>query len=219
MAYEPAPPTTLERGKERARRAARGDRGLVLLGIVGALVIATVLAFLVGRSTNDSTADPIERSSPLRILPIQRAGDFDPQGDDNSENSDQARLAIDDKLTTGWPTSTYLGQAKLGGLKDGVGLVLDLGGPREVDSVRVRLAGTPTSFSIYVSPSDTTKVPGTLRGLRRVAVLNDAGTDATVSLDSGILTRYVVVWLRSVPEVQEGQFRGEIREVDIRGRS
>jgi len=217
-AYEPAPPTTLERGKARARRAARGDRGLVLLGIVGALVIATVLAFLVGRSTNDS-ADPIERSSPLRILPIQRAGDFDPHGDDKSENSDEARLAIDDNLTTGWRTSTYLGSAELGGLKDGVGLVLDLGGQRDVDSLRVRLAGEPTSFSIYASPSTATKIPTRLRDLRRVAVLNDAGTDATVSLGSGILTRYVVVWLRSLPAVDDGGFRGEIREVVIRGRS
>lgn len=218
-AYEPAPPTTLERGKERAKRAARGDRGLVLLGIVGALLIAMVLAFLVGRSTTGGEADPIERTSPLRILPIQRAGDFDPQGDDKSENSDQARLAIDDKLSTGWRTSTYLGSPELGGLKDGVGLVLDLGGPRDVDSLRVHLAGAPTSLSIYASPSTAAKVPRSLRDLRRVAVLNDAGTDATVSLGSGILTRYVVVWLRSLPEVDDDGFRGEIREVVIRGRS
>lgn len=217
-AYEPAPPTTLERGKERARRAAKGDRGLVLLGIVVALVIATVLAFLVGRSTNDS-ADPIERSSPVRVLPIQRVGDFDPQGDNRTENPEQARLAVDGELATGWQTSTYLGSPELGGLKDGVGIVLDLGGPREVDSLRVRLAGTPTSFSIYASSSTTKRVPGTLRGLRRVAVLNDAGTDAAVSLGSGVLTRYIVVWLRSLPEVEEDGFRGEIREVVIRGRS
>ena len=189
-AYEPAPPTTLERGKERARRAAKGDRGLVLLGIVGALVIATVLAFLVGRSTNDSA--PSRSSAAARCASSRsnaRATSI-PQGDDESENPEQARLAIDDKLSTGWRTSTYLGSPELGGLKDGVGLVLDLGGPREVDSVRVRLAGEPTSFSIYASASTTTKVPRTLRGLRRVAVLNDAGTDATVSLGSGILTRY-----------------------------
>ncbi len=219
-AYEPAPPTTLERGKLRARRAAKGDRGLVLLGIVGALVIASVLAFLVGRSTNDDKGgDPIEQTSPLRILPIQRAGDFDPQGDDTSENPEEARLAIDDKLSTGWQTSKYLGSPEMGGLKDGVGIVLDLGGPREVDSLRVRLAGEPTSFSIYASSSTAANAPTTLRGLRRVAVLNDAGTDATVSLESGILTRYVVVWLRSLPEVDDDGFRGEIREVVIRGRS
>ncbi|MEJ7634664.1 protein kinase family protein [Aeromicrobium sp.] len=217
-AYEPAPPTPLERGKLRARRAAKGDRGLVLLGIVGALVILTVLAFLVGRSTDDS-AEPIGKSSPVRVLPVQRVGDFDPQGEDRRENSEQARRAIDGKLATGWQTATYLGAAELGNLKDGVGIVLDLGGPREVDSLRVRLEGAPTSFSIYASQPARNKVPRTLQGLRRVAVLDRAGTDATVSLQSGILTRYVVVWLRSVPEVDEGRFRGEIREVVVSGRS
>lgn len=217
-AYEPAPPTTLQRGKERARRAARGDRGLVLLGVAVALVILTILAFLVGRSTTDS-AEPVDQATPLRMLPVQRVADFDPQGEDDGENADQARRAIDGELSTGWRTSTYLGSAELGGLKDGVGIVLDLGGSREVDSLRVRLAGVPTDLSIYASSSSTARTPSTLRDLRRVAVLNDARTDATVSLQSGILTRYVVVWLRSLPEIEDGGFRGEIREVVVRGRS
>jgi hypothetical protein len=50
-------------------------------------------------------------------------------------------------------------------------------------------------------------------------VLNDAGPDATVTLPSGVLTRYIVVWLRSLPQVADGTFRGEIREIVVRGRS
>jgi hypothetical protein len=217
-AYEPAPPTTLERGRQRARRAAKGDRGLVLLGIVGALLLASVLAFLVGRSTTESPPR-VDQESSLRILPAQGARDFDPQGQDGAENPDQARRTIDGKLTTGWQTSSYLGSAELGGLKDGVGVVLDLGGPRDVESVRVRLKGQPTSLSIYASSASADAVPRTLRGLRRVAVLNDAGPDATVTLPSGVLTRYIVVWLRSLPQVADGTFRGEIREIVVRGRS
>lgn len=216
-AYDPAPPTTFERGKEKARLAAKGDRLLVLLGVVGALALAIVLAFLVGRSTNDST-DPVANASPLRTLPIQRVADFDPQGEDKEENPDDAKLAADGDPLTGWRTATYFGSPKLGGLKDGVGVVLDLGGPREVDSLRVRLEGSPTSFSIFASTSTATSAPRTLKGLREVATPNRSGIDAAVSLRSGILTRYVVVWLRVVPEVGDGEFRGEIREVTIRGR-
>ncbi|MGA8987099.1 protein kinase family protein [Aeromicrobium sp.] len=217
-AYEPAPPTTLQRGKLRARRAAKGDRGLVLLGLLGALLIASVLAFLVGRSTGGSTS-PVDRTSPSRILPVQRAADFDPQGEDGSENPVQVKLAIDGDMRTGWRTATYFGSAELGGLKDGVGIVLDLGGPREVDSLRVRLGGRPTSFSIYASSSSASRTPTSLSGLRRVAVLNRAGTDSSVSLQSGLLTRYVVVWLRKVPRIDADGFRGEIREIVVRGRS
>lgn len=217
-AYDPLPPTTLERGRERARRAATGDRGLVLLGVLGALAILTVLAFLVGRSTND-TKGTVDQASPIRALPVQRVRDFDPQGEDGSENPADAALATDGDLSTGWQTSTYFGSAELGGLKDGVGIIVDLGGPREVDSLRIRLAGEPTSLSIFTTRAPNGRAPRTLAGLRQVAKLNRTGPDATVSLPRGVMTRYVVVWLRSVPQVSDGKFRGEIREVAVRGRS
>lgn len=217
-AYDPAPPTTFEKGKERAARATKGDRGLVLLGVVGTLVIAALLAFLVSRSTDDATG-PIDASSPIRALPIQRVVDFDPQGEDRSENPGDAKLAVDGNLSTGWRTSTYFGDAELGGLKDGVGIMLDLGGPREVDSLRVQLEGEPTDLSVYASSPEGARPPRTLSGLRRLAVLERSGTDATVSVPSGVMTRYLIVWLRSVPLVADGEFRGEIREVTVRGRS
>lgn len=218
-AYEPAPPTTMERHVERARRAARGDRGLVLLGVAVAVLIATVLAFMAGRSSNNGPSSPIDESSPIRVLPVQRIGDFDPLGEDREENPSQARRAVDGNVESGWRTSTYFGSPEFGQVKDGVGLVLDLGGSREVDSVSVQLAGTPTDLSVYTASAGTDRVPKTLDDLHEVAVLDQARADATIALQSGELTRYVVVWLRSVPEINPGEFRGEVREVVVRGRS
>ncbi|MDX6278332.1 MAG: hypothetical protein QOJ72_2460 [Nocardioidaceae bacterium] len=215
-AYDPAPPTTLERNKARARRAARGDRGLVLLGIVGALLLGTILAFLVSRSTHDSKG-AVNSSSPVRLLPVQRVTDFDPQGD-KTENPRQAPLAADGNLRTGWQTSLYLGSATLGGLKNGVGIVLDLGGAREVDTLRIRLAGSPTSFSVFAAPAGS-RAPTKIAGLRRVAQVGRSSGDSSITVQSGLKTRYLVVWLQSLPKVGEGQFRGEIREVIVRGRS
>lgn len=217
-AFEPAPPTTFERGKESAKRAARGDRGLILLGVVGALVIVSLIGFLVSRST-DRGSDPIDDSSPVRVLPVQRAIDFDPQGDDGRENRDQAPLAVDGVAGTGWQTSTYLGSPRLGGVKDGVGLVLDLGGLREVDSLRLRLTGDPTSLVIYTAAEQVTRTPRSRRDLSAVATVDAAGSDASIALPSDIVTRYVVVWLTSLPEVEPGVFRGEITDVVVRGRS
>ncbi len=216
-AYEPAPPTTFERGKARARRAARGDRGLVLLGIVGALLLLSLLGFLVSRSGAEPS-DAIDDSSPVRVLPIQEAIDFDPLGD-KEENPDQAPLAIDGLSETAWQTSTYFNSAALGGLKDGVGLILDLGGPREVDSLRLRFGGEPTSLVVYAAPRKADEVPRSRRDLESVATVDAAGADASISLRSGVVTRFVVVWLTSLPEVEPDRFRGEIRDVQIRGRS
>jgi hypothetical protein len=217
-AFQPAPPTTFERGKLKARRAAKGDRGLVLLGVAGALVILSLIGVLVSRQ-NDRAADPIDDSTPVRVLPVQRATDFDPQGEDGRENREQAGLAVDGVPATGWQTSTYLGSPELGGVKDGVGIVLDLGGLREVDSLRLRLEGAPTSIVVYSAAEGTERTPRARRGLTSVATVDNAGADASISLPSGIVTRYVVVWLTSLPEVEPGVFRGEIKDVVVRGRS
>jgi hypothetical protein len=217
-AYEPAPPTTFERGKQRARKAAKGDRGLVLLGVVGALVILSLIGLLVTRSGSHSSG-PVDESSPVRVLPLQRAADLDPQGEDGEENRADVGMAIDGLPETGWRTSTYLGSPDLGGLKDGVGLVLDLGGLREVDSLRLGLSGAPTSLVVYAAAESVDRTPRSRRDLTAVATVDAAGSDASISLRSGIVTRYVVVWLTRLPEVEPGSFRGEIRDVVVRGRS
>lgn len=217
-AYEPAPPTTLERGRARARRAARGDRGLVLLGVVGALLLMSLMALLVSRSDPDPVG-PEDPTSPVRVLPVQRVVDFDPQGEDGRENPQLTRLVVDGRPATGWRTATYFGNARLGGLKDGVGIVLDLGGAREVTSMRLRLAGDPTDLTLYTAPDDTRRAPGSRGGLTEVATLEEASRDASISLPRGTVTRYLVVWLTSLPQIGEGEFRGEIREVVVRGRS
>lgn len=218
-AHQPAPPTTFERGRARARRAAKGDRGLVLVGVVGAVVIATLVAVLATRTQDHDSTDPVKVSSAVRVLPVQSAVDFDPQGEDRRENPDLAPAAIDGLPDTGWRTATYFGSGRLGGLKDGVGLLLDLGGMREVASLRIRLAGDPTDLAIYSAPDASSRAPRTLDGFTEVAALAGSGTDASLSLRSGVVTRYVVVWLTSVPEIAPGSFRGEIREVVVRGRS
>ena len=219
-AFEPAPPTTFERGKERAIRATRGsDRALILTGIGVVVVIAALLAFLVGRSTDDGGSSPLSNSAPPRLLDVATTSDFDPFGSDGSENPNEARLASDGDTETGWRTSTYFGNSQLGGLKPGVGLVFDLGGPREIDSIRVRLAGQPTDVRIYASKSGAAAAPTSLEGLSRVASLDNVVLDGLTNFGRGVLTRYVVVMLTNLPSIGDGRYRGEIREVTFRGRS
>ncbi|WP_375001279.1 protein kinase [Aeromicrobium sp. CTD01-1L150] len=218
-AYEPAPPTPFERGKARAVRATQGDRGLVLLGVVGVIALLTFLGFLAfGSDSADPVADPAPTptSAVVGTLPVQEVLDFDPQGQDREENPDQVGNVLDGDPTTGWQTSTYYNQATLGGLKDGVGLILDLGAPREVESVRVALAGDGTDVTIFAATA-ASDLPNSLEGLRRVATIEDAGADITVSFPDDIITRQVVVWLQRLPQIDDGEYRGEIREVSVRG--
>ena len=218
-AYDPAPPTTLERGKARALDAAKGDRRYVLAGVAVVVLLASILGYAVSRSTGGGgEPGPDGPTSAVRALPVAAVNDFDPQGEDAAENPDQVARVVDGNVRTGWRTTTYFGQAALGGLKDGVGVVLDLGGPRELSSLRIQLAGGATNVSVYAS-SPGADEPRTLKGLRRIAVLDAAGPDVSVSVPSGLLTRYVVVWLTELPEVEPDNFRGEIREITVHGRT
>ncbi|MCD9154410.1 protein kinase family protein [Aeromicrobium duanguangcaii] len=219
-AFAPKPPTRRERLATRMQSMTHGDRALILLGLVTAIVLSGVLAFLVGRESGRQ-GDPFSQSAPdapVRVLPVERVVDFDPQGGDGAESPDQTGAAIDDDPATGWRTSTYFGRADLGGLKDGVGVILDLGAVRQVEQVRLRLAGTPTDLSILTAPATTTTLPRSLDELREVATLNGATEDLSVALPRDARTRFVVVWLRSLPQVAPGEFRGEIRSVIVRGR-
>ena len=64
-------------------------------------------------------------------LTIANARDFDPQGEDKTENPDEV-VTYDGDPATRWRTVQYFGNPKLGNLKRGVGLVLDLDAPQPV---------------------------------------------------------------------------------------
>ena len=163
-AYEPAPPTTLERGKARAVDATKGDRRYVLAGVAGVLLLAAILGYAVSRATGGVAATSpaptlrrrqYARSSRRSTTSIRRARTA-------PRTPNRSHRVIDGNVRTGWRTTTYFGQPALGGLKDGVGVVLDLGGPRELSSLRIRLAGGATNVSVYAS-SPGADEPRTLR--------------------------------------------------------
>lgn len=219
-AFEPAPPTTFERGKERAARATKGDRGLVLLGVAVTLLILSVVVLLAVRTTGDGpNASPVDRERERPIV-VSSVRDFDPQGDDGEENPQTVRNVIDGDITTGWRTSTYFSSPRLGGLKQGVGVLLDLGSPAELTQLRVQLAGGPTDVSIFTARPGVNR-PVAIRGLVRRGSARAVGSDATFSMSEPVLTRYVVVWLTRLPPIPDepDSYRGEIREVTLRGYS
>lgn len=216
-AFEPPPPSLMDRTKAQVKGATRGPQALVLLGIVVAFVIGVTLTSLVSNVAN-RPAGTIDPQTPVSVLQIDNAYDFDPQGADGEENPDLVPLAFDGLHDTGWNTSTYFNHPELGRLKPGVGIVLDLGAPRQIEQVQLRLGGRPTDVSILAAPSTMNTPPIDTYQLREVASLDGSGEDATLAMPPDTMTRYLVVWLRSLPEIGPDQYRGEIREVVVRGR-
>jgi putative peptidoglycan lipid II flippase len=192
---------------------------LIAAGIISAIVADRRLS---GAPESNASSDqsPTSERSPtqLKKLTIAQARDFDPQGEDKTENPDEVSLAYDGDPATRWRTVQYFGNPKLGNLKRGVGLVLDLETPQPVSSLQLKLSGTSTAVEFRVpdsDPSQTTKPPMSSDKLwRTVAAESKAGESATLTAQQGVTTRYVLVYLTSLPKEGNG-YRGGIYEVEV----
>ena len=195
-------------------------RMAIVVGVLLVLVVAMAIAFNRGRQdaspTQGSGSDPgtssTAKSAPVKIAAVT---DFDPFADPPEENPDTVKNAIDGDSATSWMTSTYRGSAELGGLKPGVGLMLDLGKDTQAGSVTVEFAGKPTSFEVYAASAGVTDPPDSLDQMDKVGSKADVGAKATVQLDPAPKTRYLLVWLTKLPAVSGG-FRGEIVDISVR---
>lgn len=215
---EPARATPNPRRRHRLRTS---------LIIILALALAGVMyaAFTLGKDDNkdrsaNRTPAPTTSAPPTPVVagsavPIALAGDFDPEGDPPEENPKQVPRAIDGNPATSWVTSVYRSDPRLGGLKSGVGLVLDLGSQQQIGSVEVTLLGAPTDLELYGTAPGDNDSPVELADARRLGGLTDVGGSAVFRLDPKVRTRYLVVWLTKLPKVAGG-YQGKIAEISVR---
>lgn len=188
---------------------------VIALGVL--LLVAAAAAYQLGlvrgeeAPTETPQARPSGSASPTPFTGLS-ADDFDPQGSPpQDENPDLVPLVLDGDPATSWRTSSYLQNFGPAGLKTGVGLVVDLGATKGVREIDVATLGGPTSVAVYVGGQPPT-------GVATLSPVGEAsGTGVLeVPLDEAVSGRYVTVWLTSLPEV-EGQFRGTISEIEVRG--
>jgi putative peptidoglycan lipid II flippase len=193
---------------------------LTAAGIISALILdRRISAGPEPTSSGDQTSTAADRTSaqPSK-LSIAGARDFDPQGEDKTENPAEVKFAYDGDPSTRWRTVQYFGNPKLGNIKRGVGIVLDLDTPQPVRSLRLTLSGSGTTVQFRVpksDPSQTTKPPMSSDRLwRTVAAESNAGGSATLTAKQDVTTRYVLVYLTSLPKEGTG-YRGGIYEVEV----
>lgn len=142
---------------------------------------------------------------PLAIL---RATGFDPEGDRKERNSEAARV-YDGNPSSFWSSEGYA-SANLGGLKPGVGVLLDLGQPAKVREVSLALPDVSdvTVFLAEDRQIDGATEIGSSAGKKGAVTLTNAKPDA-----SG---KYVIVWFTKVSQVSDGRFRATLAEVALR---
>ncbi len=221
---QPIPPAAPAPPRRPARRNRLGL--LVVIVLLGMALVAAGLVAVIGlqRRTESSTTEPSRAPSSAAATPaapveltIASADDFDPQGDPPEESPAEAKLAVDGDMSTRWRTNRYLGNPKLGNLKRGVGLVVDLGRVVSVGSVKVSLSGGGTNFDVRVPKSDAASVttPPMTSDSRWTVVgkASNATKTTDVDLAAPVRTRYLLVYLTSLPR-EGGGYRGGVYEIE-----
>ena len=212
----------------RLRDDGAGDarrRRLLVVGLpVAALAVVIALAVWFGNvispdgltddqapvpSAPASSAPPAQGTpgpSDGPALAITGASVFDPQGDGNPDHPDEVPLSFDGNPSTAWSTVTYRGSAAFGNLKDGIGLLYDLGSEQTLAGLDVTgTAGATAEVRVGDRPD------GDLDSYRVVA-RGELGDSADLSFDEPVATRYVLLWLTGLAP-SDGGFSAEVAEV------
>nr|WP_211660897.1 protein kinase family protein [Modestobacter muralis] len=162
-------------------------------------------------ASSSAAGDPAApSSSPGTPLSVTGATVFDPFGDGEPENDGDVPLTTDGDPATAWSTLNYRNSADFGNLKDGVGVLYDLGSEQPVTSVELQTSKPGSTVEIRTGgtpDSDLTDFT--------VAASGDlAGTD-DLAFQAPITTRYVLVWVTGL--VPEGStFSADLAEVTFR---
>jgi hypothetical protein len=215
--------------------ARRNDSRPLLTRLAIVLVILLVLAaigtgvYRLTRSHGSSSATQGQSggssSSPSTaartvLTPVGAEG-FDALGlasDPGDEDNAGAKFAIDGSPSTAWHTQFYLQNPELGGLKNGTGLLLDMGKQVSLSSVQITF-GPTAGANVAIEVGDSNAIsPAGLATFTKVAKRKhlDGGTQAfkTGSTPKG---RYVLIWFTKLPPNNAGQFQAFVYNVVVRG--
>jgi putative peptidoglycan lipid II flippase len=118
----------------------------------------------------------------------------------NTEDASTAANAIADNGSA-WATSDYFGSPVFGGLKTGVGLLIDMGKAVKLSQVEVTFGPGVTKAEIYLGNSGPSlaKSSNALSSFQLVSGLASATGKHTFQVSSNATGRYVLNWLTSLP--------------------
>jgi hypothetical protein len=201
---------------------------LVVIGLpLLALIVVIGLAWWVGSTVLDVTdsVDEVQGSSPAASAGATgsagapaAAGDavtiaggdvFDPQGDGDPDNPDDVALAFDGDASTSWSTYEYRGSPAFGNLKDGVGLLLDLGSAQNLAAVTLTTSTPGATVEIRTGDS----ADGGLDAFD-VAADGELQDETELAFDEPVSAQYVLVWITGLVPSTDG-FAADITEVTV----
>ena len=149
-------------------------------------------------------------------LQIVRIVDFDPAGRPIREEHPEKIVFINDgDSSTGWYTERYT-TSDFGKLKEGVGLIIGLGPPQQIDRLRISSPNIDWSFEIFTSDKDAAGAGATWG--QPVAKREEISGTITVDLE-GSSGATLLLWITDLgQELAIGGHRVTITGLTVTGR-
>jgi hypothetical protein len=157
----------------------------LLLALIAAAAITAGALTLGGSKSPHQAGGGRQAGAPVALSALSG---YDPQGTGGEHDSD-APKATDGNPSTFWYTEHY-SSSDFGGLKDGVGLVLDAG--RAAKVVRIAITSGTPGFTAQIESGGSPSGPFT-----PVSKKETVNSSTTFALP-GTTARYYVIWITSL---------------------
>jgi cytoskeletal protein RodZ len=161
-------------------------------------------------SQASTSPPPSATPVPVQVLPPARVAAFGPAGTADGDNPQRAAFAIGGNPARPW-TSQWYATARFGALKQGTGLLLDMGRPVTVASVRLSLVYSGADIGLRAGSKP---VPDWLPSVARVS---DAGRTAQLRPGAPVHVRYLLIWFTKLPPDNAGTYRAGVYKITVQG--
>ncbi|WP_422772501.1 protein kinase family protein [Plantactinospora sp. WMMC1484] len=171
--------------------------------------------------------DPEPAATPRKVaLKGDQVRVIDPGG--TRSELDGAEKVVDGDANEGWETETYRSRSNFGNQKPGMGILVNLGEPREVTNVQVQFSDSGVSAELRWGTRD---FPATGSGdqdlieaySNRIGNASEKTEGANVSFSQftpGQEYQYLLLWITDLPETEPGSGRYKIgvQEITVHSR-
>lgn len=151
---------------------------------------------------DEEAQEPEEPEGPAPEIAAVEA--IDPEGDDE-ENSDQAELVLPGE-DGGWQSERY-NSPEFGGLKSGLGLMLELEEESQISVIDLQAPDGEVQLEVRVGASDDVEDAETV-------ATEEIDGDATIELDEAATGQYVFLWYTQAAPEGDG-YRVMVDEVEL----
>ena len=158
-----------------------------------------------------ASTTPSASPAAVRALTPASVAAFGPSGTADGDNPQLAALAVGGNAATPWYSQWYATPG-FADLKTGTGLLLDMGHPVTVSSVRLALAtrsGADLELRAGAKPAPS--------WLPQVANATNVGGTVQVKLSAQVHVRYLLIWFTKLPPDSAGTYQASVYKIVVQG--